>query len=61
MNEWAKHPVVEVKMLKGEAGGATWGNVNGDINDQTDLMTILNNKMDNFDVITESDIDDIVG
>jgi len=61
MREWTKNPVVEIKMLKGEAGGSTWGNVNGDISNQSDLMAILNSKMDNFDVITDEDIDDIVG
>ena len=61
MNEWSKNPVVEVKMLKGQAGGADWGNIDGDIENQTDLMNILNSKMDAFDVITDEDIDDIVG
>lgn len=37
-----KKPVVKVLMLKGEKGGADWGNINGDINDQTDLQTALN-------------------
>lgn len=35
---------VKVLMLKGEKGsGSTWGDIGGNLNDQKDLMTALNN------------------
>ena len=60
MIEWAKLPVVEIKMLKGQAGGADWGNINGDIENQSDLMAYLDEITD-IEPITDAEIHDIVG
>ena len=60
MIEWSKLPVIEIKMLKGQAGGADWGNINGDITDQTDLMTYLDEITD-ITPISDAEIADIVG
>lgn len=60
MIEWSKLPIVEIKMLKGQAGGATWGNIDGTITNQSDLMAYLD-EISDIVPITDSEIDDIVG
>ena len=47
MGEYITKPVCKVLMLKGEKGsGSTWGDIGGNLNDQKDLMTALNNRAD---------------
>lgn len=47
MGEYITKPVCKVLMLKGEKGsGSTWGDIDGDLSDQKDLTTALNNRAD---------------
>lgn len=47
MGEYITKPVCKVLMLKGEKGsGSTWGDIDGDLSDQQDLMMALNNRAD---------------
>lgn len=55
---------IKITMLKGEKGdtgpGDTWGYIEGDIEDQTDLMMLINTKADAADTYNKVQVNEIV-